>query len=147
MGSSVPQLLTRWLVLALGVTLATKVPGIECDDAGTLLCVVVLLSLFNAVLKPVLLIFTLPFILVTMGLGVIVINALLLMLVGHLVHGFVVGGFWPAVWGALVISATNLFLSGLLRRRPPPPPPAPGPGRGPGRGDRHLSVGPGPDCV
>jgi len=125
MPPSVLNLLARWLVLALGVLIATRiVPGIRCDSGATLVVVVVLLSLFNAVLRPLLLLFTLPFILVTLGLGVVVINALLFLLVGKLVEGFHVTGFWPAVGGSLVVSVTNLLVSLFLRgRRPPPGPP------------------------
>ena len=115
MKSPLLQLLVRWLVLALGVTLATKiVPGITCHDGTTLFAVVVLLSFCNAILKPLLVLFTLPFILVTLGLGVVVINALLFMFVGRLVEGFSVAGFWPAVGGSLVVSVTNFLLSALL---------------------------------
>jgi putative membrane protein len=125
MPPSVLNLLARWLVLALGVLIATRmVPGIRCDGGATLVVVVVLLSFCNAVLRPLLLLFTLPFIVVTMGLGVVVINALLFLLVGKLVDGFHVAGFWPAVGGSLVVSVTNLLLSLFLRgRRPPPRPP------------------------
>ncbi|HEX3730391.1 MAG TPA: phage holin family protein [Opitutaceae bacterium] len=128
MSSSFRQLLMRWGILALGVILATRlVPGIHCDDLLTLLAVVLLLSLFNAILKPVLVLFTLPFILVTMGLGMVVINALLFLLAGRLVQGFYVAGFWSAVGGALVLSATHFIVSRLTRRPPPPPaPPAAG---------------------
>ncbi|MDO8542806.1 MAG: phage holin family protein [Opitutaceae bacterium] len=135
MNSPLKQLLLRWLVLALGVMLATKlVPGIACDDGATLVVVVVLLSFFNAILKPLLVLFTLPFIVVTMGLGIIVINALLFLLVGRLVAGFHVESFWSAVGGSLVVSITNLAVSSLTKGSktdrkspPPPPPPAPGP--------------------
>ena len=125
MPPSILNLLARWLILALGVLIATRiVPGIRCDGGSTLVVVVVLLSLFNAVLRPLLLLFTLPFILVTLGLGVVVINALLFLLVGRLVEGFHVAGFWPAVGGSLVVSVTNLLLSVFLRgRRPAPRPP------------------------
>ncbi len=120
MTSSLKQLLVRWVVLALGVTLATKVVhGISCDDGVTLLAVVALLSFFNAILKPLLVLFTLPFILVTMGLGIVVINALLFLLVAKLVEGFHVAGFWSAVWGSLVISITNLLISSFLRPSQP----------------------------
>lgn len=124
------QLLVNWAVLALGVMLATKiVPGIRCDDGQTLLAVVLLLSLFNAILKPVLLIFTLPFILLTLGLGVIVINALLFLLVGRLVDGFHVDTFWSALGGALIVSITSVVLSSLMKdkagRRGPKAPPKP----------------------
>lgn len=112
------QLLVRWFVLALGVMLATKiVPGISCDDGATLIVVVLLLSFFNAILKPLLVLFTLPFIIVTMGLGVLVINALLFLLVGRLVEGFAVAGFWSAFLGSVVVSVTNMLLSSFTRRK------------------------------
>ena len=122
MNSPLLQLLLRWLILALGVTLATKIiPGISCADGTTLLVVVLLLSFFNAILKPLLVLFTLPFIVLTMGLGVVVINALLFLLVGRLVQGFHVTSFWAALGGALVVSITNLILSLLMRGGGPPP--------------------------
>lgn len=117
MKSPLLQLFVRWLVLALGVMIATKiVPGISvAKDGTTLLVVVLLLSFFNAILRPLLVLFTLPFILVTMGLGVLVINALLFLLVGRLVDGFEVEGFWSALLGALVVSVTNLMVSLVTR--------------------------------
>lgn len=118
------QLLIRWLVLALGVLIATKiVPGISCSDGVTLLVVAGVLGFFNAILKPLLLLFTLPFILLTMGLGIILINALLFFWAGNLVQGFYVASFWVAVKGALVVSITNLVLSFLTRSPPKPPSP------------------------
>ena len=121
MNSQFAQLLVRWLILAIGVMIATRlVPGIRCDDIGTLIVVVILLSFFNAILRPLLVLFTLPFILVTMGLGIVVINAFLFMLVGRLVDGFTVAGFWSAVGGSLVVSATNFFASALVRSSGPP---------------------------
>jgi putative membrane protein len=123
MNGGLKQLLARWIVLALGVVLATKiVRGINYDDGSTLLAVVLLLSLFNAILKPLLVLFTLPFIIVTMGLGVVVINALLFLFVGKIVDGFQVAGFWSAVGGALVVSVTNLLVSSLVRGGKPRPP-------------------------
>ena len=121
------NLLVRWAVLALGVALSAKiVPGITCDSGLTLLLVVALLSLFNAILKPLLMIFTLPFVLLSLGLGIWLINALLFLAVSRLVEGFYVRDFWAALWGALIVSLTNIILSGFLRARrlprsPPPP--------------------------
>jgi len=116
------NLLVRWLVLALGVVLSTKiVPGISYDNGTTLFVVVVLLSLFNAVLKPLLLLFTLPFIVLSLGVGIWLINALLFYFVGRLVDGFHVAGFGSALLGALIVSVTNLVLNRLLT--PPPRPP------------------------
>lgn len=142
---SLLDLIVRWLVLALGVTLAEKlVGGIRCDDGLTLLVVVVLLSFFNAVLRPVLVLFTLPFIVLTMGLGLVVINALLFLLVGHLVGGFEVDGFWAAFWGALIVGLTN-FIMALFMGRPPgggrPPGSGNTGGREPERADRRVGGG------
>jgi putative membrane protein len=127
----------RWLVLALGVTLAEKiVPGINCQDCLTLFVVVVLLSFFNAVLRPILVLFTLPFIVLTMGLGLVVLNALVFMLVGSLVRGFTVEGFWSAVGGALIVGVTNLLMTVLMHQPPG------GGGRGPGQGGGGRSPEP-----
>ena len=110
------NLLVRWSVLALGVALAAKIiPGISYKDGATLFWVVLLLSFFNAILKPLLVLFTLPFILLTLGIGMLVINALLFLWVGRLVDGFHVADFWSALWGALIVSLTNIVLNGLLR--------------------------------
>jgi len=120
------NLLVRWSVLALGVVLsAVLVPGIRYDTAGTLAIVVILLSFFNAVLKPLLVLFTLPFIVLSLGVGVWLINAFLLYFVGKLVDGFHVAGFGSAMLGALVVSVTNMILSQMLKRAAVPPPPAP----------------------
>ncbi len=121
-------LIVRWLVLALGVTLAEKlVDGVDCKDGATLFVVVVLLSFFNAVIRPVLVLFTLPFIVLTMGLGLVVINALLFLLVGELVPGFEVSGFGSAFWAAVIVGLTNFFMTLVMKQRPPG---GPGGGRG-----------------
>jgi putative membrane protein len=113
------NLLVRWSVLALGVALAAKiVSGISYKDGTTLLVVVLLLSFFNAILKPLLVLFTLPFIVLTLGIGVLIINALLFLWVGKLVDGFYVANFWSALWGALIVSITNLVLNNLFRSSP-----------------------------
>jgi len=134
------QLLLRWCVLAVGVTIATHViDGIHCDSRETLIVVVLLLSFFNAILKPVLLLFALPFIVITLGLGVVVINALLIGLVGWFVRGFHVDGFWSAVGGAIIISLTTMVANRLIGDggkgpRRPKPPGAGGIGRAPAPG-------------
>ncbi|HNC23020.1 MAG TPA: phage holin family protein [Opitutaceae bacterium] len=120
------SLLIRWLVLALGVTLATKiVPGISCADGTTLFVVVVLLSFFNAILKPIIMLFTLPFIVLTMGLGIVLINAMLFYWAGSIVQGFHVASFWAAIWGGVTVSVTNVLLNLFIKPRPPRPPKQP----------------------
>jgi putative membrane protein len=129
------QLLLRWCVLAVGVTIATKViNGIHCDSRETLIVVVLLLSFFNAILKPLLMLFAMPFIVMTLGVGILLINALLFSLVGNLVQGFYVDGFWSAIGGAIIVSLTNLVANALLgNNQGPRGPRTPGGGMG-GRG-------------
>ena len=119
MNSPLLGLILRWLVLALGVALAARlVPGIHYTDGETLFFVVVLLSFFNAVLRPLLVLFTLPFILLSLGLGLVVINAWLFLLVGKLVTGFTVDGFWSALGGAAIVGVTNFVLNRMIGRPP-----------------------------
>jgi putative membrane protein len=124
-------MLMRWSIIAVGVALSAHVvPGITYDDGVTLIVVVALLSLFNAILKPLLVIFTLPFVVLSLGLGIWVINALLFLWVSRLVPGFHVRDFWAALWGSLIVSLTNIILTSLLKTRqvtaaPPPPRPKP----------------------
>jgi len=125
-------------VLALGVVLSTKiVPGISYDTGTTLAVVVLLLSFFNAVLKPLLLLFTLPFIVLSLGIGIWLINAVLFYFVGRLVEGFHVAGFGSALLGALIVSLTNMLMNRLLT---PPPPPRQPPPRGPAKRDDVIDI-------
>jgi putative membrane protein len=113
------NLLLRWLVLALGVALsAAVVPGIRYDTGWTLAVVVLLLSFCNAVLKPLLMLFTLPFIILSLGIGIWLINAVLFLVVGKLVDGFHVSGFGSALLGAAIVSITTMVVNRLVT--PPP---------------------------
>ena len=104
--------LRNWIFTSIGVLAAAQiVPGIECAGWGTLLITALLLGIFNAFLKPILFLLTLPLQLLTLGLFTLVINALLLMLTSSLVKAFHVEGFWPAFFGGLVISVTSGFLN------------------------------------
>lgn len=102
----------RFAVTGVAVFLATQiVPGIEATTPSAGLAAVVLLALLNALVRPFLYLLSLPFIVLTLGLFMVVINALLLQLVAFLVKGFVVEGFWPSVWGAALISVVSSFLN------------------------------------
>lgn len=124
-------LLIRFLVTGTAVLLTAEIiTGIEVESPSAGIAAVILLALLNALVRPVLYLLSLPFIVVTLGLFMVVINALLLLLVSSLVEGFVVQGFWPAVWGAVLISVVstvlNLFISEegrveiVVHRRKPP---------------------------
>lgn len=109
------RLFYTWVILALGVLVSAHVvPGISYANTATLIVVVLLLSLLNAILKPLLLFFTLPFIVLTMGIGILLINALLFYMVGGLVTGFHVAGFGSAFLGGLIVSLTNFLINFLF---------------------------------
>jgi len=98
-----------------GLWVASRlVHGIEVKSTGSLIAAAVLLGLVNAFVKPVVVILTLPFTLITLGLFLLVINALMLMLVSAFLDGFNVHGFWAAVFGAIVVSIVSWIGSGLI---------------------------------
>ncbi len=97
------RFIVRALIAALGLWLASLiVPGIESDGVVSLLLAAILLGLVNAIVRPVIVILTLPITLLTLGLFLLVVNAAMLGLVGFLLPGFDVHGFWAAVFGAIV---------------------------------------------
>src|SRR5258708_5277729 len=97
--------LIRWFVTTVAVYVASKmIPGIHADTGGALLGAALLLGIINAFIRPVLLLLSLPFIIVTMGIFIFVVNALLLMLVSKMIPPFHVDGFWSAFFGSIIIS-------------------------------------------
>ncbi len=110
--------LVRVLVNALAIWLATEiVPGIEARGPTAVVVAALVLGLVNAIVRPVLLILTLPLTLVTLGLFLFVLNAFCLWLTSALVPGFAVRGFWAAFWGALVVSAISWAVNGFVSDR------------------------------
>lgn len=108
-------LLLRFLFGVAGLWLAAQiVPGIAYRDVGSLLAAALLLGVINAVVRPILVILTLPLTIVTFGLFLLVINALTLKLVTLFLHGFHVHGFWPAFWGALIVSVASWIGQALV---------------------------------
>ena len=108
-------LVFRLLITALGLwAAATIVPGVTIVGVGNLIVAALLLGLVNAVIRPIILILTLPLTLLTLGLFIFVINGLLFWLVGSFVQGFHVAGFWSAVGGAILYSIISWALSALL---------------------------------
>ena len=112
------NLLAVWIVNALALlALPYVVPSVQIAGFGTALLVAVVLGLINALLKPLLVLLTLPVTLLTLGLFIFDINALLFQLTGHLVDGFHVGGFWSALVGSIAYSLISWLLSALLLRK------------------------------
>jgi putative membrane protein len=106
--------LLRWLVTTLAVAVAVKLTGMQSEGWGPLVCMALFLGVINAFIRPVLMLLSLPFILVTLGFFILVVNALLFWLAGELVPGFYVGGFWNAFFGSIVVSITNWALSSVF---------------------------------
>lgn len=108
--------LQLWGVTALGVLVAafTSFGSIGFASVGSLLLAALLISFFNVFLRPILVLFALPFVVLTMGLGILLINALLFKLTAFLVDGFIVTSWWAAIWGALVVSVVTLVASSIF---------------------------------
>ena len=104
--------LIRALVVAVGLWLASKMGLVAFNSTGTLIAAALLLGVVNAFVRPIIIILTLPITLITLGLFLLVINALMLMLVSWFLPGFLVAGFWPAIGAATVPRpGTNLATS------------------------------------
>lgn len=128
-----------WLINAVGVLIAAEmVKGIDFTPKGLILATLVL-GILNAVVRPILIILSLPLMLLSMGFFLLIINALLLWWVGSFFKDFHVASFGSAFWGALIISIVSMLLNYFWKtpdnnRRsspPPPPPPRSDDGQGP----------------
>jgi len=110
------EFLIRWLITTLAVMGASHViPGISYNSTETLIGAALLLGIINALVRPVLLLLSLPFIIVTMGFFILVINALLLLFVSAVVPGFHVEGFWNALFAGIIIGIISWILSSFFR--------------------------------
>lgn len=110
--------LLRVAIVALGLWLASElVPGIEVQGAWTLFGAALTLGLVNAVVRPLLIIFTLPITVITLGLFLLVINAAMLALVAWFFDGFTISGFWSAVFGSIVVSVIGWLASFFIGPR------------------------------
>jgi putative membrane protein len=143
MPKQLKEFLQRWAITAVAVLVAAQiVPGIHYDTRQGLIVATLVLGLLNAFIRPILMFLSLPLVLVTLGLFIIVINAGLLYLVGQM-KDFHVNSFGAAFWGALIISIVSLILNSLTgtggarvtitrgRKKPPPSTGPPGNGGGP----------------
>jgi putative membrane protein len=109
--------LIRWFITTIAVMCATwLIPGIGYGGSvEALLGASLLLGIVNALVRPILLLLSLPFIIVTMGLFIFVVNALLLLLVSAVIPAFEVASFWSAFFGAIIISIVSWALSSFFR--------------------------------
>jgi len=123
-------LFIRWLILTAAIMFASYlIEGIKVDGFSSALLAAAILGMLNAFLRPILIILTLPINIMSLGLFTFVINALLLMMASGVISGFVVQGFWSAIFGSLIISIVNGILGSWISK----------PGRGrPVRRDERI---------
>ncbi|MGH7708099.1 MAG: phage holin family protein [Vulcanimicrobiaceae bacterium] len=112
MGNFIIRLVINALAL---LAVAYVVPGVHVVGFGAALIAAIVLGIVNAILKPILIILSLPIEILTLGLFTFVINALLFWLVAHFVPGFTVDGFLAAFLGALLLTVVSFLLSQLIR--------------------------------
>ena len=104
-----------WLINSVALlTVAYVMPAIHVESFAAALIAAIVLGLVNAVIRPLLILLTLPATLLTLGLFIFVINGLLFWLVGSYLKGFEVGGFWAGVLGAIVYSIVSWALAAVL---------------------------------
>ena len=116
------SIITRWLIITMAILLASQfVPGIKVDSISTVVIAAALLGLINVFIKPILIIFTLPLNILTLGLFTFIINALLLELVAYFVKGFEVQSFLAAFLGSLIISIVTWFANYFINIKPEKP--------------------------
>ena len=108
----------RFLLNGLAVVLtAYLLPGVDVTDYWTSLIVAMVLIIANVIIKPVLIILTIPITIVTLGLFLLVINAILILMADYLVDGFSVDGFWWALLFSLILSLFNSFFEDLTKEK------------------------------
>src|SRR5262245_28616230 len=109
------RILVVWLIDAVALAVvAYLIPSVNVASAGAALGAALVLGLVNALVRPVLVLLTLPVTILTLGLFIFVINGLLFWAVGNFVPGFHVAGFWAGVFGAIVFSLISWALSALV---------------------------------
>src|SRR5918992_2614909 len=111
------RLLLVWLVNTVAlIAVAYLMPSISVSSFEAALVAALVLGLVNTVVRPVLVLLTLPVTVLTLGLFIFVLNGLLFWMVGTWLEGFDVGGFWSGVIGALLFSIVSWLLSALVQR-------------------------------
>lgn len=112
------RLLLAWLINAVALfAVSYLMASVQVSDVGTALIAALVLGLVNTLVRPLLVLLTLPVTLLTLGLFIFVINGLMFWVVASMIGGFQVGGFWSAVGGALLYSIISWALSALLLKK------------------------------
>src|SRR4051812_31669133 len=121
-GSDALRLLIVWLINTVALVLvAYLLPGVSVATFTAALVAALVLGLVNTIIRPILVLLTLPVTILTLGLFIFVINGLLFWFVGSFIQGFQVAGFWWGVLGAIVYSLISWLLTALVLHRAPSP--------------------------
>jgi len=113
-----PGIVIRWVILTAAIMFASYLlDGIHVSGFFSALFAAAILGVLNVILRPVLLLLTLPINILTLGLFTFVINAILLMMVSGVIAGFNVSDFWSALFGSLLISIVNAILNAFVKDR------------------------------
>lgn len=112
------QFSVRWASTTVALLVATIIPGIRCQAISSLLLAGFILTVFNALVRPVLMVLSLPLIVMSLGLFYFVVNALVLCFAGALTPGFHVDGFFAAILGSMTVSVVSGMISAATSPRP-----------------------------
>lgn len=109
------QLIVRWIITAAALMFtASLIDGIYVDGWGAVFVAALILGIVNAIIRPVLLLLTLPLNMLTLGLLTFAINGLLLKMTSTVVAGFDIAGNWPAIVGAVILSVVSAVMNWLV---------------------------------
>ncbi|MFP4090413.1 MAG: phage holin family protein [Cyclobacteriaceae bacterium] len=111
------SLLLKWLLSAVSVLIAAYLlPGVSVESFWTALVVAAILAIFNAILRPILVILTIPVTILTLGLFLLVINAIIVLMTDAIIADFYVSGFWYALLFSLVLSVLGALFDMITER-------------------------------
>lgn len=113
--SNIGPFVTQWAITALALWVASHIfKGVKFDSTGALIVSALLLGFANAIVRPLLIVLTLPLTLLTFGLFLLVVNALVILLVSALVKGFRLSGFWTALFASLFVSLLSVLIGAVV---------------------------------
>lgn len=112
---AMPGILIRWLVTTVAILMVPYlVSGVRVEGLGAALAVAAILGILNALVRPVLIILTLPLTILTLGIFILIINALLFQLAGAVVSGVHIASFWSALFASIIVSLVSWILNSAV---------------------------------
>jgi len=112
---AMPGILIRWLVTTIAIFMVPSlVPGVKVEGFGAALAAAAILGILNALVRPILIILTLPLTILTLGVFILIINALLFQLAGAIVSGIHVASFWSAFFASIIVSLVSWILNSAV---------------------------------